>query len=150
MNLKQLQYFLGLNNGYRKYIESYAHKTEPLHDLVATHTKLETVKQRSRKIILDWYSHKQKRLSTNCEHYSQISLFCFCLSLTNHSCWKLTPATMPYVGAIFLQNDPEGKHRSIAYFSKSLTKINKKIFNVRERAISNCSSSGTLPSLPII
>ena len=47
--LKQLQSFIGLSNGYRKYIKDYAHKAHPLHDLIASHTKLITGSHKNKK-----------------------------------------------------------------------------------------------------
>ena len=90
----------------------------------ATHTKLVTAKQRNRKIILDWTPDAVKAF------YELRTL------LTNQPFLLLPKFDQPFVletdacdyavGAILLQDDPDGKPRPVAYFSKSLTKIQRR------------------------
>ena len=122
-NLRQLQSFLGFNNGYRKYIQNYAKIASPLHDLVASHSKAVSTTNRNRKIVIAWSEEAENAYKSLSD---TLTTQPFLLLPNFKKLFVLKTDACDYaVGAILLQED----------FNKKLRPVFQQIFNTNSTKI---------------
>ena len=122
-NLKLLQSFIGLCNGYRKFVKNYAFKTVPLHDLATTHATEVKEKHKNRKVLLNWSTEAQKAFH---EMRNILTTQPFLMLPKFNRPFTLETDACDYaVGAILSQTDDEECLRPVSYFSKSLKAVQR-------------------------
>jgi len=120
-NVKELRQFLGLTNYYRKFVEHYAHITEPLHNLTRKSDK-----------GYCWDCHCQNAFEKLKKHLTSVPILAyprFDVPFT-----VCTDASTTAVGGVLSQVQ-DGLERVIAYWSRQLQKAERNYSTIEREAL---------------
>lgn len=130
-NLSELRSFLGLVCYVGRFVPNLASLTDPLRKLLRS------------KVQFEWTSKQASAFQRIKNEICQINHLGFFNPKDQTK--LMTDASPTGLGAVLLQEDSQGTCRVIAYASKALTDLEKKIFSNRARSFIASVGSGKIP-----